>query len=181
MYLHIQRTIRRCLVFIEFAIQFSTVIGQEGNVNLPSKITVSENTKTGVVVFSLEPGSYALVNAFPEITTNAFSYSGETGEVAVQDSSLLDYDGNHKSFVMRFEEGITEVPRKRKRAVGEDAVGGDLVLLIELQDVQETSDSSSCCSDVSTIKWLVPVCSGIELLTVIIWTTILLFCLIKKK
>ena len=76
---------------------------------------------------------------------------------------------------MRFEEGISVVPRTRKRAVGEDAVGGDLVLLIELQDVQETSDSSSCCSDVSTIKWLVPVCSGIELLTVIIWTTILLF------
>nr|XP_022337234.1 uncharacterized protein LOC111133058 [Crassostrea virginica] len=171
MYLHIQRTIRRCLVFIEFAIQFSTVIGQEGNVNLPSKITVSENTKTGVIVFSLEPGNYALVNAFPEITTNAFSYSERTGEVTVKDSSLLDYEGYHKSFVMRFEERITEG----------NPVGGDLVLLIELQDVQETSDSSSCCSDVSTIKWLVPVCSGIELLTVIIWTTILLVCLIKKK
>ena len=65
---------------------------------------------------------------------------------------------------MRFEERITEG----------NPLGGDLVLLIELQDVQETSDSSSCCSDVSTIKWLVPVCSGIELLTVIIWTTILL-------
>ena len=56
-----------------------------------------------------------------------------------------------------------------------DVVGGDLVLLIELQDVQETSDSSSCCSDVSTIKWLVPVCSSIELLAIIGCSTIMLF------
>ena len=54
-------------------------------------------------------------------------------------------------------------------------MGGDLVLLIELQDVQETSESSGCCSDVSTIKWLVPVCSSIELLAIVGCSTILLF------
>ena len=97
------------------------------------------------------------------------------GEVAVQDSSLLDYEGYHKSFVMRF----TPIASRRKRAlegdVEVDVFGGDLVLLIELQNVQETSDSSSCCSDVSTIKWLVPVCSSIELLAIIGCTTIMLF------
>ena len=55
--------------------------GQVHSSYLPSKITVPENTKTGVVVFSLEPRNYALRNAYPEITTNAFSYNEESKSV----------------------------------------------------------------------------------------------------
>ena len=91
----------------------------------------------------------------------------------VYDDSLLDYEGYHKTFVMRFEEEVVEGKRK-KRAVKED-----LVLLFELQNVLEPSDSSGCCSDVSTIKWLVPVCASIELLAMFLCSTILLYWLVK--
>ena len=87
----------------------------------------------------------------------------------VYDDSLLDYEGYHKTFVMRFEEEVVEGKRK-KRAVKED-----LVLLFELQNVLEPSDSSGCSSDVSTIKWLVPVCASIELLAMFLCSTILLY------
>ena len=84
-------------------------------------------------------------------------------------TAFLIMKGTTRLFVMRFEEEVVEGKRK-KRAVGED-----LVLLFELQNVLEPSDSSGCCSDVSTIKWLVPVCTSIELLAMILCSTILLY------
>lgn len=74
----------------------------------------------------------------------------------------------------------------RFQEMGSDVTTPDLILVIEIQDVKEASDTGSlssgssdtstsgCCDDVSTIRWMVPVCTAVELIVLIVCCSILL-------
>lgn len=70
---------------------------------------------------------------------------------------------------MRFQETSTEIPTP------------DLILVIEVEDVKEASDtgslssgSSGCCDDISTIRWMVPAFTAVVLFVLIVSCSILL-------
>lgn len=45
-------------------------------VNLPNKVTIPENTETGVTIFTIEGErtSFELVNQYPEVTSEVLEY-----------------------------------------------------------------------------------------------------------
>lgn len=70
---------------------------------------------------------------------------------------------------MQFQDIFTEIPTP------------DLILVIEVKDVKESSDtgslssgSSGCCDDVSTIRWMVPAFTAVVLVVLIVSCSILL-------
>lgn len=89
--------------------------------------------------------------------------------IKIRSGNLFDYEGEHRTYVMRFQETSTEIPTP------------DLILVIEVEDVKEASDtgslssgSSGCCDDISTIRWMVPAFTAVVLVVLIVSCSILL-------
>ncbi|XP_052683238.1 uncharacterized protein LOC128163651 [Crassostrea angulata] len=164
------------LVFMGFAFDFLSVSGQ--TVNLPNKVTIPENTETGVTIFTIkgEKTSFELVNQYPEVTSEVLEYDARGQVIKIRSGNLFDYEGEHRTYVMRFQETSTEIPTP------------DLILVIEVEDVKEASDtgslssgSSGCCDDISTIRWMVPAFTAVVLFVLIVSCSILLICILKTK
>lgn len=49
-------------------------------VNLPNKVTIPENTETGVTIFTIEgeQTSFELVNQYPEVTSKVLEYDARS-------------------------------------------------------------------------------------------------------
>lgn len=95
--------------------------------------------------------------------------SGKT--ITIKNGSLLDYDGNQRTFVMRFQE-VEFFRRKRE-------ITGDLLLVIQLEDVKEagslvTPGFSGCCDGVNILRWMVPVCTAVEFFALLACLAILM-------
>lgn len=106
---------------------------------------------------------YRLISSmFSTALSRSYLISGKT--IIIKNGSLLDYYGNHRTFVMRFQE---QKYARRKREVT-----GDLLLVIQLEDMREvgrlgSSGFSGCCDGVNTLRWMVPVCTAIEFLALL--------------
>uniref|UniRef100_K1QP73 Uncharacterized protein n=1 Tax=Magallana gigas TaxID=29159 RepID=K1QP73_MAGGI len=81
----------------------------------------------------------------------------------IRNGNLFDYEGEHRTYVMQFQGNFTGLPTP------------DLILVIEVDDVKEASDtvslssgSSGCCDDVTTIRWMVPAFAAVVLVVLII-------------
>eukprot|EP00105_Crassostrea_gigas_P044189 XP_019928337.1 PREDICTED: uncharacterized protein LOC109620404 [Crassostrea gigas] len=145
-------------------------------VNLPDTVTVSENSDTGTVVFTIQSAEeFDLINQYPAVTSEAFQYVARNKTVTIKNANLLDYNGNHRTFVLRFQRLIGN--RRRKRQM----VTGDLLLVIQLEDVKEAGNLASfgfsgCCDGVDTLRWMIPVCTVVEFLALLMCFAISLIC-----
>lgn len=52
---------------------------EEQTVNLPNKVTIPENTETGVTIFTIEgeQTSFELVHQYPEVTSEVLEYDAK--------------------------------------------------------------------------------------------------------
>lgn len=87
----------------------------------------------------------------------------------IRNGNLFDYEGEHRTYVMQFQGNFTGLPTP------------DLILVIEVDDVKEASDtvslssgSSGCCDDVTTIRWMVPAFAAVVLVVLIVSCSVLL-------
>lgn len=78
---------------------------------------------------------------------------------------------------MRFQEQQYQTAKKRrKRAAGTTE---DLLLVIQLEAVREAGSLASfgfsgCCDGVNTLKWMIPVCTAVELFILMVCLAILI-------
>nr|XP_034339414.1 uncharacterized protein LOC109620404 [Crassostrea gigas] len=150
-------------------------------VNLPDTVTVSENSDTGTVVFTIQSAEqFDLINQYPAVTSEAFQYDVRNKTITIKNANLLDYNGNYRTFVLRFQRLIES--RRRKRQM----VTGDLLLVIQLEDVKEAGSLASfgfsgCCDGVDTLRWMIPVCTAVEFLALLMCFAISMICFIKKN
>ncbi|XP_052721679.1 uncharacterized protein LOC128192763 [Crassostrea angulata] len=151
---------------------------EEQTVNLPNKVTIPENTETGVTIFTIEgdQSGFDLVHQYPEVTSEVLEYDAKDQVIKIRNGILFDYEGEHRTYVMQFQDTFTEIPTP------------DLILVIEVKDVKESSDtgslssgSSGCCDDVSTIRWMVPAFTAVVLVVLIVSCSVLLICILKMN
>lgn len=113
---------------------------------------------------------YRLISSmFSTALLRNYFISGKT--ITIKNGSLLDYDGNQRTFVMRFQE--VEFFRIKRE------ITGDLLLVIQLEDVKEagslvTPGFSGCCDGVNILRWMVPVCTAVEFFALLACLAILM-------
>ncbi|XP_062587547.1 uncharacterized protein LOC134249188 [Saccostrea cucullata] len=194
-------------ILISFGILFLSTSGN-GQTNLPKKIVLRENTKTGTEIFRVEFDERVeggntplrLYNMFPIAANDIFEFNERNQSIIVKNGTLLDFEGDDKAYVIRLQKQLTvtdqELSQEKKSVfLAVTPSVEDLTVLIELQDVVEcsqfvssslssfssSSSSEDCCDHYRRTIWLTPVSSILEVIVIVISFVIVMMCFVKKE